>query len=446
MKGKLWGRALALVGACVGVLALTGAPSASASSTCAEIQGAGSSLQNIAQNEVWAPLWSTMGSPGCTTTTKVKYFESSSGSGKEQWGDKTGAFALNSEQEKFPAFIGSDTGASTSQESEMETAAGGETGIVTIPVEQSAISVPVSLPVGCEPKAVGTPPTVTGANLSRAWETGGTGKTFSELFSGLTGKCSSTPTFIARSKNSGTTAGFKRFLGCYSEAGTEPECFNESEKTPWAALNASTGESETPNWPSTTKIDTIAGTGGELAQKVMELPGTSGYADLADARSQGFLTKEYYLLHYLIDETLKELYWSVLAKVNSNGSESNSPEEPSNGESNCTKSKYFEEGKAITAKSSWGVSRQFNPRQSSDTTYGICTLTYDLVWQNYTKPKSMTYSTAEGNAVINYEKWIVGAGAGEGQKALAALHYGELPGGIQSNVETALANSGTIIP
>jgi hypothetical protein len=74
--------------------------------------------------------------------------------------------------------------------------AGGGSGIVTIPVGQSAISVPVSLPEGCVPKEVGTPPTVTGANLSRAWETGGTGKTFAELFSGVTGKCSSTPLFI----------------------------------------------------------------------------------------------------------------------------------------------------------------------------------------------------------------------------------------------------------
>jgi hypothetical protein len=130
--------------------------------------------------------------------------------------------------------------------------------------------------------------------------------------------------------------------------------------------------------------------------------------------------------------------------VNSN-TEAQSPE-ASNGESNCTESKYAGQEKAITAKSSWGLARQTNPRQSSDSTYGICTLMDDLAWQNYTEPKSMTYSTAEGNAVINYEKWITGKGAGEGQSVLPASHYGKLPEKIQEHVETALNNAGTIVP
>jgi ABC-type phosphate transport system substrate-binding protein len=414
-------RVIVLAGALVAVLSAVGASSASAA-TCVNIHGSGSSLQKVAQESVWTPKWLVN---ECTTKTAVTYTATSSGTGKKQWGSG-GKLEEPEGETPFPAFIGSDTAASTAQMESMSLA-GEQTKhaqIVAVPVAQSAITQMISLPTGCEP-AAGAVPHVSGAKLASEWEKDLI--TFATL-TGVTGTaCNVAPSLLVRSSGSGTTAGEKHYF----------ETLTDSAE--WLAVAKELPEAEGTKWPSEVngKVGRCCEKGSQLVLAVFDTPGTIGYADLADSASAMSVAWSKH------GPTSKE-YWSGLAKVEA-GEELVSPES-TEGESNCKEAKYENQtSKSVKPGEDWSTAKQSNVNSLG--VYPVCTLTFDLAWHKYeTTPLEPLYSSKSvevANTVRDYLHWIVGSISDSGQEVLALkeLHYGKLPAEIKAAAEKGVTKS-----
>jgi ABC-type phosphate transport system substrate-binding protein len=141
-------------------LAMPGAASAALGEQCsgaATVEGAGSSLQAEAVLEVFSPTFNSV--PNTETSTacngeaiatkktagkpEVKYHTSSSGKGYAAWN-------TNHEYGVF-GFIGTDNTVNPSEKASVEAEGTSETGgkLLTIPVAEGAVSLPVHLPAGC---------------------------------------------------------------------------------------------------------------------------------------------------------------------------------------------------------------------------------------------------------------------------------------------------------
>jgi ABC-type phosphate transport system substrate-binding protein len=434
MVGKLFGRGLALACACSGALALGVSSPALASQPCTAIAGAGSSLQLKAQTNVFIPAFEGATGGACGVTVKVTYNSTSSGKGKEQWGNNSkDEFKLETAGEQFPAFIGSDTGASTEQEALMKKVSGSS--VVTVPVAQSAVTVLISTPSGCTPTKENEEAIVDGPLLAAAWRSGL--HKLSQLILGVNfgsslSSCEVKPLLIARSSSSGTTAAFKRFLGCMEETG-ENTCSNANEKAPWKELNATTAASENTSWPNEegSKVDIQASKGSELVADVRNQPGSIGYADLSDAVS-------------LFDVGLwleigTSWYTAALVKGSVAALPSVSPE-TSNGGSNCEAAEYNEPA-SVGAGVSWGLTRQANSRENKSNVYPICTLTYDLAWNLYHVPSipGGKYKEGEELSVSAYLLYIT-TGTNVNTK-LSAEHFFPLSSTTETTVSTGLKRS-----
>jgi hypothetical protein len=408
------------VGALVG-----GSSSASASIPCSLISGAGSSLQTVAQTLVWAPNNPDM---ECAAPLPViHYFPTSSGKGEAQWGDNaTQVLTEEAGVSPFPAFIGTDVGpegpALTAKTQLNNIDAAGlqglelDQGVLTVPVAQSAISVLVTLPLGCSATTSSTPQ-ITSLDLENLWlKNEGL---LENIFKNAGVKCLKTPELYARESASGTTAGFKRFLDVINHAG-------------WGALVTTAVKAENTEWPGAV-LETGFGKGSQLAEGVFSKPGANGavgYADLADALKAGFSTK------VTLHTVGTELLYSFIAEVQNNpmnaeeGPTYASPLASGGSASNCANATYNAPNRVLP-NMDWSGARQNNVE--GGTAYPICTLTFDLAWHEYGKPKKggvAVYTEAQRNTVFNYLLYIVN----EGQNAaLESNHYGKLTGTIATS-------------
>ncbi len=449
MQARLLGRIGRLGGmaaVCAAIGLATGAPAASAAETCAAITGSGSSLQNLAQKNVEAPLWESEGfkSPfetlECSTAPKVVYEPTSSGKGLGSWGSKNGSLTPSESfnKEKLDEFVGTDVGpegpAATagSQIFNMDVAGGDKggplNGVVTFPIAQSAVTVIVSLPVGCKAPA---DPAVKNGALSKAWLTGAVN--FLALVPGTTGSnCDKNALLQAREAASGTTAGFKRYL-------------LDLEPALWKPCNSTAVESEsTTCWGTKAPDEAGNETGGKLALKVFLTLGSIGYADLADARAQGFPTPGTSTEHTVGTEK----FLSFIALVPNDGAEAGkegtaqNPEiteaGPENEGANCKKAAYPVPGK-VAVNEDWSKARQENATKSEEGVYPICTLTFDVAWQKYSlvEWKNASSGTAEKYSkeqyatTFNYLRWLISVGQeGTAAEKLAKGHFLALPSSL----------------
>jgi hypothetical protein len=461
MKARLLGRmgrfgGMAAVCAAIGLA--VGAPVAIASETCASITGSGSSLQNLAQKNVWAPLWASEGfktsfeSLECSEGKTVTYEPTSSGKGLLEWGANTSKLEPEIAFNKLTLdeFVGTDVapegpvGTAGTQIARMDEAGGtGEmhNKVVAIPVAQSAVSVIVSLPVGCKALSAASAAVKNGA-LSKAWLTGAVN--FLTLVSGVTvdgNTCDNNALLEAREAASGTSAGFKRYL-------------NDLEPSLWDKCALTAVEAESTSCWGTKKPDEAGnGTGGELAKKVLTTPGTIGYADLADARAQGFATPGLVTEH---TNASSETFLSFTALVPNKGVTSEgtaqNPEITAagaeNGASNCKGATYptFPE---VQPDEDWSKITQSNSTAGTAGVYPICTLTYDVAWEHYnlvewTEPSTLKagekYSLAQYSTTFNYLRWV----STEAQKNATAKeklsngHYSVLPSTLVSKNEAGV--------
>ncbi|HEV7943649.1 MAG TPA: hypothetical protein VGP17_12720 [Solirubrobacteraceae bacterium] len=319
----------------------------------------------------------------CEKTAKITYTATSSGKGLAEYGSETGKLNLKEAgngKEEEDSFIGTDVGpegpstTAGTQIANMDEAGENTTtkeknSVVAIPIAKSAISVIASLPVGCTlEKETEQPRVLTNDALADEWDQDALKAT--EVFSNLKKEaaCEKTLELNARESASGTTAGFKRYLNLILTS-----IYGSFTNTAVKSESAS-------EWPElSNKKETGNKTGGELAEKVMKTPGSTGYADLADAIKTGFKTTPVSL-----ETAGKEKYWTIIAKVPNGGEPETaggpvSPEASSGGGSNCELAK-FETPSEIGPNVDWSKAVETNATAGEAGVYPICTLTFDVVW------------------------------------------------------------------
>lgn len=445
------GRLGALAAVCVGAALASSAPAASAAE-CKPITGSGSSLQSLAQETLWtkevnfleAGLMIT-----CSEMPTVTYTATSSGKGLNEWGaaNTKGEFELKlagNGKEELDAFVGTDVGPeggpagleegmveAGTQIANMDKAGRNHSTeeaneVLTIPVAQSAISVDVSLPAGCEVAAGVESVAVSNQALEEAYA--GDNVTFAQLFgSQVKGSCSSEPVREAREAPSGTTAGFKRYMSKLGEA---------MSSNPYKSCTETAPEAESQEcWPDLTALTESGNpTGGKLAEKVYATAGSIGYADLADARAAGFAAETGVTTH--------GGYQSFIAKVWNGGLSAtegyNVSPEAENGSSNCSAASY-PEPKKVGLNIDWSRAKQENSIISKTEfekevrVYPICTLTYDVLWHMYSWIQEVGtgkhYHESEFNTVYDYFDWLITTGEKSASK-LETGHYAPVPGTV----------------
>lgn len=429
---------LARIGATAGVFAVSTAAimavgGVSASSAMAQtcpkteatsIQGRGSSLQRVAEEnwtgrkvptveettpyeELSGPIGyaRTEANGGCSEAP-VSYTSTGSGSGLT-------AFRFNGSGSILTqfAFIGTDDGPTRAQIENAESATSNTARPVIVPVAETSIAVVVNPPANCE---FVSKKGISWTQLNRIFN--GTLKTWEGLKPNVTGTgcTSSAPiTRVVREDGSGTTYQFKNYLSALEteHAAAGPGCGLGT----WASLEA-IGAEEKPNitWPKTgceagvelSAVVAVKG-GGGVAETVQKNPGYIGYAALPDAKSKGAAQA------LLQDKTTEgEAVYAA-------------PAAASGESSNCGSRTYTvpaavgsepggregESGVAVNWSKVFGAS----PAVGGGL-YPLCTLTYAVAWNNY---KEAGYGSTEGpmkaKNVKAYLEYVLGSGQSIGK-------------------------------
>jgi len=260
-------RAALLAGAAIAAIGAGGVNAGAASAAnCQGINIAGSTLQRVAQNEIWAPAH-------CTAGTWT-YEGIGSQEGLNRWGAGGGAFQTGT---TVPV---SDDAPNVTQIGNIKAkAGGGAQEVFTVPVAQAAIAIIAHPPTGCSVSTISQ--TLLQEVLSgevNNWSAFG---------------CASSPlTRVVREDGSGTTYVTKHYLGeiatgtvkC-SGGKTWSTLGEESPNTVWPESAKCTGTESIPAGAPTTKNG-----GGGLATYVNETAGTFGYASLSDVQGKTGIT------------------------------------------------------------------------------------------------------------------------------------------------------------
>jgi ABC-type phosphate transport system substrate-binding protein len=466
-------RTVALVAACAGMTvagAFAGVSPAAASLTCNNIWGNGSSLQKIAQQEVWIPGYAAF--TGCSTAPKVTYTSKSSGAGLEEWGNGTGVFKTGEDAGApagvLDAFVGTDDPPTAGNLGNAANAALEATLVeITVPVEQAPVSVILSLPVNCT-IVEGGRVNIQNTYLDELWlgkiPAGGKdankgGAAYAENTWGAflaligqaevtdkgTGKgdgCETPITLQVRSSASGTSYAFKNYLAQLDSASWAPYA---TDYDFWPAGTENTGNSG----------------GGNLVGKTAEKPGSIGYANLADAASKSNAAEPFSGKATLVKDGGSEAHQALWAQIQNNGTGLvgpgfGSPKAASGEVANCatTKDTPSEAGAPYSVTDSWAGVLASDPNATHDLAgnfYPICALTYDLAWKHYNAPNLQPLYTnvtekltVEGTeaAAKDYLTYLTSSGAGEGQSAIASHYYVGLPGPILTKAKSAVAFMG----
>jgi ABC-type phosphate transport system substrate-binding protein len=404
---------LATAGVSAGSAMATGPPTCPNGTT---IAGRGSSLQKIAQLEVWNPEYNA----ACGNSPKVTYESTGSGPGLEAFRFTGTATEVN---HAFK-FIGTDDAPSREQIEHAEEVSGTPPAIV--PVTQTAIAVVINPPAGCEFEE-GTG--ITWTELNEVF--GGNGITNWDEFEALeeNPECNEEITRVVRFEGSGTTFQFKNYLQVLhaQKGAAKLPCLTEGTEE-WEGLEkVGAPPAEAPNtvWPKClggTEVKTAKG-GGAVAELVNGTPGAIGYAALPDAKSKG-------------------------AKVAplQNGTAGGSPTfaEPGRttgvvggkevGTARCENARYEvpEEGQITGTGVAVDWSKVFGAQPSiGGEEYPLCTLTYDIGWLDYTAAGYEGAHAAEWQAAVKdyLENYVTPEAEGQADLAAAGKWYSALPVG-----------------
>jgi ABC-type phosphate transport system substrate-binding protein len=441
----------AISAASVAALVAPGAASAATGEACSgsNIFSAGSSLQALAQQEVWAPgfnstksksLFACNGKQGAKKLPTITYESVGSGAGYKKWKEKD-------EYGKY-GFIGTDN---TVNQSEIEAVdaerdAGKESKLMTIPVLQGSVAVVVHLPAGCTSASS----TVTGATGRLVFND----VTLEEIYAGVLTKwneisaaenggdaltCAepadeeATIIPVVRKDSSGTTHIFKRYLGLISTATFEMENIKEktTEKLTWG--QASEGAQSTA-WPKAAHVLTPAQeTGPGLLEAVYNTAGSVGYANLADARETEVEAKYKYNFIPPTGGEGTPTFWVELenSSKTSKGKVTRKYADPASNkdvaakaEANC-KDTVFQNGTKVFPPPKLTEPWNEVTTELTSKTYSLCGLTYDLALTNYEAYESHGGSNAEATTVQNYLNYVLDAKGG--QAAIKKHDYLGLP-------------------
>jgi ABC-type phosphate transport system substrate-binding protein len=421
-------------------LGSAGASSALAATECGNglptnIQGQGSSLQRIAQQE-WTgrevPTALGVGlahaklSPerayaqACPGGTTVSYTSTSSGEGLTAFRFNGFGSILNggSEPEKGFAFVGSDDGPTLVQVEDAEAATNGEitTGAnpLIIPVAETSIAVIIHPPSGCKFKE-GKTHGITYKHLNEVFA--GTLKEWSGFGSHVEGgmACENPITRVVREDNSGTSMQFKNYLSMLEtgQSAAGPGCTLGT----WKALRESVANTIWPECAGTTVVRRKKG-GALLAEFVhsAEGEGTIGYVALPDAKGKSAEVAR-------LQNTTK-----VEFALPENGTASNCgeriytvPTERASGNG---------EGEGVVWHTTFGAAPT-----AGGALYPLCTLTYDIAWSSYEKAG---YGNA-ANIAADVKKYIGSYVLGAGQTLLGEHFYQALPHPVNPTINVLAA-------
>jgi ABC-type phosphate transport system substrate-binding protein len=398
--------------AAVAALALPSAALAGGPPQCSgesPIKGQGSTAQNLAQTELWTKKFNISanesacnGTQGTLAKPLVEYTGTGSGPGMEAWGLKGHAVEY-----KTFAYVGTDQPPSLSDTAEIDKNGAPGT-LLTIPVLQFAVAIPIHLPANCTATSKAAPGRLVLDNT-----------TLEEIFRGVITKwseitedndkvsgtgCNPAATIerFVRLEGSGTTATFKKYLYLINKGAVD------GGQT-WEQLAEAVENTE---WPSEGTVGRGKG-GKKLAEEVAATESSIGYANLADVRK----TKSF---SGTGNGAGSGKFW---AEVESNGVKpkgkyadpATNGDAEALGKSNCVGEKYTNGSKAFPPKNaleSWSEVTTSTKQKK----YSICGFTYDLSFTHFGDYPGTT--PAEAQAAKDYLQFEVNDAAEGGQQEI----------------------------
>jgi len=486
----------AILAACIGATAAVGASPAFAAVPGENIFGSGSSLQKIAQQNVWTPTWHSTAADHSQLSNNptATYTSSSSGGGLAEWGNTTGALDLTQDptahngatngygRAVLDAYVGTDDPPTSANLADATTAATGKATTkvneITVPVAQAPVAMLLSLPKGITAGA-GSKVSLTNALLQEIWNaavpksTDYATKTWGALledagFKKVTG----TPvagqfkdaggatgggqaiTLQVRSTASGTSYNFKGFLQLSGD--TLYNTFvNDNDSWPVATVNTDGG---------------IANSGGsQEVSNTTATPGSVGYANLADAAA-GTPPYTVTLTSTATGGTHQIAYAQVQANKGGSGTVYAGPA-AGTGIANVYTGNNINvnganpafvghwtvplSGTTLVPTGTWGGTLPSDPDVYDHSLtgghktayYPIVAGTYDLGWTDYDEASSNLVAdfggtaadaTAAGNTALSFLTYVVAPTKGQADLTKAAKYYAILPSKIDGYGQTAV--------
>jgi ABC-type phosphate transport system substrate-binding protein len=389
----------------------------------AGVQAAGSTLQADAQGQ-WNTVFNAPGNPYCPvgfTSRMAPYLSVGSGSGRQYFYNRDPNVRLVASDE--PPGTVSDIPNKVYTVTQLNQGANGPGGgndgqIRTIPNLSTSIALIVNAPTGCALSSVRPPATVdtfgrfktSNATLEDAFY--GRIANWGQLLNAAPGNpCYTKPIKrVVRLDSSGTTFQFKKWLKAVKPA----DCWSEIAAPPCAAL-ANTA------WPNNTGATAVlrptVNGGNAQAALVARTPGAIGYVALPDARANGF------------DQTiLDSRFWLRLDNGSGTFTEpSSAAANLSTKGANCATVVYtgVPGGTDPTlSNSAWQNVSGVNTR----TAYAICTLSYELAWNDSSTVYGTTSTEEKRQRTV---KDFVGYQLStSGQNVLPTRDYSKLPASV----------------
>ena len=340
--------------------------------------------------------------------------------------------------EKY-GFIGTDNTANTAEIEKIEELANPKKSskLLTVPVVQGAVSIPVNLPANCTANSAVAPGrlVMNSDAIEKIYKGDITkwSEILGESFGGneLTGvgctPAADTITPVVRNDGSGTTHIFKRYFALI-----DPEGKFEAEDGgtyTWSELAEGTasktaGKSLNQEWPTAAKVDRAATTTNTGVLKTIgEVPGAIGYADLAQARNpaNGEFAKggkEFWMEL----ESSKKIKGEKIKRKYTDPSTDGLSTVTAN--SNCKKTVYVNGKKEFpppTLESAWNeVGGDVTSK-----TYALCGLTYDFALSKYGSYSTHGATEGEAATVRDYLKYVTDKKGG--QKDIENHDYAAMP-------------------
>ena len=416
-----------LSAAATAALVAPGAASASLGTQCsgANITGQGSSLQKLAQQNYWDPQFNTSNDPkacdgkqGSKAKPTVLYTSTGSGTGLKSWGAEGKLEGTPDGFGENNAFVGTDEPPSAKQITNIESFESTPTAesLETIPVAQESVAIIVNLPAGCTATSTAAPGRLVLNNSTLEGIFAGTVTTWGQLTEGGdavtgTGCAADTIQPVVRFDQSGTTHIVKQYLGQINSGTLETSAGPET----WQ--NLSEGSLNT-TWPTAANvIKPLAKGGGEEMNKVLATPGSIGYVNLAEARTKfGTPTATAFWVEVQNGVKGKGKSEKVLY-----ADPASNKEVPTVANANCKDTKYINnEGKPFPPPATTAPWNNVTT-STSEKTYTLCGLTYDLAFTNYSL---LGATSAEATTVNNFLRFVTDKG---GQKAITNADYLTLP-------------------
>lgn len=438
---KAWtirGIAASVAAAAASVAMLLIPAGASASCSGANITGQGAAQESGAQ-----ALWTSAFNAKCSGTEQVTYTTSSAGLGLASWwvghnASKYKGFGAGN------AFVGTGQPPNPGQESEILEKGSGK--VLTIPVLQSAIALPLHLPEGCTATSGKKKKLIHRLVLSDAQAEGiwtHAIKTWAELVNptndynedklvGTECKAETPITRVVRAEGAGIVAILDKFL---FEINKSPVDGSET----WNQLAE---QAENIHWPAESEALLHVAKASGVVKKVVETAGSIGEIDLFEARATEALTPKGG------GGEGTAIFWPpIQSKKTKFEDPSSNGEENSPASSNCA-------GELYISLNGVGKQAKFPPSSTEDTwnevvasttqknSYPICGFGYVLSltkFSAFSEAPSNETSAAEVETVKDYLNYSLSSGA---QTLLSSHDFLGVPEGKKAGNVLKIAQEG----